>query len=437
MGNIKNLILQLTSKNSTIKKSLVYIGSDVLNKVLPFLLLPVITFYLKPNDYAVLSIYEAIIGFLSVIIGLGSQEMIQVIFFKENRNILKNYIGNILKIIIFTSILFSVFFLVFENYIHTIYNLNFIWLLISLITTLSMFINKIRTSLLIAEGKSVLFAKFQNLSTLFILLTTILFLVVFKWNWQGRILSVALGSFIFALISINYILKYDFINIKTEKGSLKKDISQSISVLPYSLSFWLNNSALLLIMAAVIGKYETGIYAGAMRISIIVNFATLSLNRVWQPMLYKMLSETSNKYNLNIVKKSYLFSGIIVFIGLLLILFSEFIVKIALDKAYYEAILYVKLLIIIVVFQSLFFSAGNFLLFYGKKKLMTIASMSAILIQYLLIYIFYYYDIINLKNLIYIQIFSTFLSLIIASIMVFKVKQLPWFFLLKINKKQL
>jgi O-antigen/teichoic acid export membrane protein len=435
MNIINRLTSQLFNKNSTLQKSLIYIGSDVLNKVLPFLLLPVITYYLKPSDYGVLSIYEAIIGFLSVVIGLGSQEMIQVIFFKEDKTILKNYIGNILKIVSFTSLIFITVIIIFHKYIESVYNLTFFWLVLSLVITICVFINKIRTSILIAEGKSVLFAKFQNASTLFILLTTILFLAVFKWNWQGRILSLALGSLVFSIASIFYIIKNDYISFKPKKITLRSDIKQSVGVLPYSLSFWLNNSALLLVMAAVIGKYETGIYAGAMRIAIIVNFATLSLNRVWQPMLYKLLSSNKHKSELEIVKKSYIFYATILLAGILLLFFSNFIVKIALDESYKEALKYVKLLIVIVVFQSLFFTMGNFLLYYNKKKYMTIAAISSILVQYLLIYVLYYLNLININNLIYIQLFSTFLSLTIAAIMVYKIKKLPWFFFLN-NFKQ-
>src|SRR5690606_11022734 len=152
-----------------------------------------------------------------------------------------------------------------------------VWLFIAIILTFGGFFSKIISIIWIAEGKSLVYAKYQNISSLFIVTTTVLFVVVLELNWQGRIYSLLFSSLIFSTLSFYFIYKKGFIGIRFNFKDLWDNIKESIGVLPYSVSFWFKNSALLLLMAAVISKSETGLYSSAFRIAVIVHFATISI----------------------------------------------------------------------------------------------------------------------------------------------------------------
>lgn len=423
---IKEILLKFRDKNSNYNKSFIYVAADILNKILPFLLLPVITHYLKPSDYGTLSIIDSITGFLAVFVGLGSQDLIQVYFFKKGNSALSRFVGNSILVSLATSVLFVILFAVFSDYFETLFKIDKIWLWYTVLITLTMFVTKICTTIFIAQGKSLLFGKFQNLNTLTILITTILFIVVFEWNWQGRVYSLILSGIIFTIYSLWYMHKKKLMVFTPDYRKLLEDLKASIPVLPYSLSFWLSNSALLLVMATLIGKDQTGIYSGAMRIALIISFVTITLNRIWQPMVYELLSKNDDQLYGVIIKRTYAYILFIIFAGLGLILISDFLVHIALDSSYHKAKDFSQILIVTVVLQSIFSAPGGFLLYYEKKKLLTVITMLSILLQYILIYFYYSKNNLTVENIIYIQMITGIFAFASAVIAVKKLTPLPW-----------
>ncbi|MEH6748178.1 MAG: oligosaccharide flippase family protein [Maribacter arcticus] len=427
----KEILSKLKDKNSNYNKSLIYVVADILNKILPFLMLPVITHYLNPTAFGTLSIIESIIGFLSVFVGLGSQELIQVYFFKKGKLALRKFVGNSLIIALSTSLLFLLIFTSFSQYFYDVFGLDIVWLWYAVFLTFCMFVIKICTTIFIAQGNSLLFGKFQNLNTLSILITTIIFIVVFEWNWQGRIYSLLLSSIIFTIFSLYYMKNNKLIEINLKLKKIGLDLKSSLPLLPYSLSFWLSNSALLLVMASLLGKEQTGIYSGAMRIALIISFITITLNRVWQPMIYDLLSKKSKEQDKIVVKRTYAYLIIIILSGLILLFGSDFLIKIALDDSYHSAIDFSKALILTVALQNIFSAPGGLLLYYEKQKILTFITMSSITIQYSLIYIAYNRNFLDVEIIIYIQMATGLFSFILASFMVKKFIPLPWLLIKK------
>lgn len=431
---INHRILSSLPNKELLKSSFTYIGSDVLNKILPFLLLPIITRYLSPEDYGTISVFTSIVGFLSVFVGLGSQELVQVYYFRETKEKLKYYIGDVLIITIITSIVYLVGFIFIRNYIFQEYGLSFIWLFLAITFTFGDFSGKIISIIWIAEGKSTSFAKYQNLGSLLVISTTVLFVVALELGWRGRLYSLLMSSFIFSIIAFYLLYTKGFIAMRLDFKQLKKCATESMGVLPYSVSFWFKNSALLLIMAATIGKHETGIYTVAMGIALLINFVTNSLNKVWQPLLYKMLA--NNKVtDAKIVKSIYIFMLLIILAGISLILFSDILVKLALAPEFHSATKYVRLLVVSITLQSLFTVMADYLIFYKEGKKLTFASISGIVVQYILIFIFIYFENLTVPYIITALIITNLYTLIISWIMVHKVRSLPWLFF--VTKKQL
>ena len=54
-----------------IRNAVVYLGASVINKAAPFLLLPVITSYLEPSEFGVLSLFLIVNGLFFAAIGMN------------------------------------------------------------------------------------------------------------------------------------------------------------------------------------------------------------------------------------------------------------------------------------------------------------------------------------------------------------------------------
>ena len=89
-----------------IKSSVIYLGSSILNKAIPFLLLPILTKYLSPEEYGVLSIFQLIISFFIAFIGMAIHTNVSKNFFKYTKKQTSLIIGNILIILLLTTLIY-------------------------------------------------------------------------------------------------------------------------------------------------------------------------------------------------------------------------------------------------------------------------------------------------------------------------------------------
>src|SRR5688572_506180 len=91
----------------------VYFGTSVANRALPFLLLPVLTAYLTPEEYGLMSLYQAVLAVATPILGMNMGVNITRIFFTRPKEEIAQTITAILSILALTSITITIGLLAF------------------------------------------------------------------------------------------------------------------------------------------------------------------------------------------------------------------------------------------------------------------------------------------------------------------------------------
>ncbi|MBM2816496.1 MAG: oligosaccharide flippase family protein [Ignavibacteria bacterium] len=106
------------------KDSIIYGIGNIINKFLIFLLLPLFTAYLKPEDYGILSILGLMNVFLSALFHLGTGSSLGILFFDKEDNKIKAQIiwSDFIIILIMSAILLSVIYIFNNNLSSLIYD---------------------------------------------------------------------------------------------------------------------------------------------------------------------------------------------------------------------------------------------------------------------------------------------------------------------------
>lgn len=144
-----NLVLKYINriiKSNLFKSTLIYTIFNIINVSIPFLLLPILTRYLTPHDYGILSMYATLFSFLSSIAGFCTIYYPFNLWFKQKQNEIKKIIFNVLFLNLIYSFIVLGIFWIFKNLIFSYTQLNFIWLIVLIInvffeTILGMLIN--------------------------------------------------------------------------------------------------------------------------------------------------------------------------------------------------------------------------------------------------------------------------------------------------------
>ncbi|MCK5846698.1 MAG: oligosaccharide flippase family protein, partial [Bacteroidales bacterium] len=158
---IKNLF-----SSKLIKHSFVFVFADFVNKSIPFLLLPILTHYLTPADYGVIASFNSLIAVLAVFIGLSVQGAVNVNYYKLSKDDLGKFIGNVVLILISSTIITSLIVYIFRFQLQEYLQFPWHWFFAAVVMSLGSFLVTINLTLWIAEQQPKKYGAFNILDTL-------------------------------------------------------------------------------------------------------------------------------------------------------------------------------------------------------------------------------------------------------------------------------
>lgn len=411
-----------------LKNSIIYISTEVLNKAIPFLLLPILTKYLTPADYGIIASFTAFVSFLSIFIGLSIHGAVNVNFFTISKEELKVYISNGILLLLFTTVI--VFFIVFlfQRQLSSHLLLGSEWLYMGIVLAFAQFITLLNLTLWIAEKNSKAYGVYQILQTILISSMSILFVVALHYDWRGQVLANVLGTLSLSLFSFYLLYKRGYLQFKYQPKDMKDLLHFGIPMIPHNLSGWIETSGDRLLLISLIGASSTGLFTVGFQIGMIMSVLVSSFHKVWNPYLYEKLSlsEFTLKSKIKIVKFTYLYFIAMIFLVLILNFIAKYIFLYLIDTQYAQSYQYVIYILITFALNGAYFMVVSYIFFLKKTKQLAYITFSSSLIHVLLSYIF-----INIYGALGV-VYSSIISYTIMFLSVWyysnKVYPMPWRF---------
>ena len=353
-------------KHKLFKNTFIYTGTNVINKAIPFFLLPVMTRYLSTTDYGIVATFDILLAVMVVFVGLSMHGAINVNFFKLNKDELKKYIGNVFYILFFSFLLVFIVIYILKSNFSFLTKFPENWIPFIVIIALFQSIFAITLGLWQVEQKSLPYGLFQISKTILNVSLSVVFVILLGWGWQGRILGVIITFVIFGLLSIFVIYKREYIKFSFSKKYIKDALFFGIPLIPHALGGWIIGGIDRIFINSMVGIAATGIYTVVYQVGMIIGFLASSFNLAWSPFLYEKLKENNYSTKLKIVKFTYLYDVAIVIIALALSFIAPYFLKFFVSENFYFAYKYVLWIALGYAFQGMYFMVVNYI-FYVKK----------------------------------------------------------------------
>jgi len=362
-----------------IKNSFIYLGTEIINKAIPFLLLPIITRYLTPEEYGIYGIYQVIISFFTPFISMSLDINITRNFFKVSKEKLSSILNSLIIILhlnLFIGlIIIYIISLFFENPFGLPSNILLIMPIIIFVQT----INSFNLTILRNKQKAMQYGVFQIILTSINFSLTLLLLLVFHQNWQSLVYGVLISHSILMIYSLYYLkIKY--------KLSFKLYPLKEIYKISLPLIFHLLGGSIIflsdrLFIQQMLGLKEVGLYSignqFGMITMIIVNSIIVAIN----PWMYKKLAD-----KINIQKEIYALMGLFIIIGIVVWLSSLFIFPYMVDNNYKSAKQVIFWISMAFVFRGWYQIYYNIVLDAGKTNIFMYITFGAGIINLILNY---------------------------------------------------
>jgi O-antigen/teichoic acid export membrane protein len=404
----------------------IYTGAEVLNKSIPFLLLPVMTRYLTPADYGVVATFTAFITVLRIFVGLGTHGAVTVNFFQLPRTAIETYIGNVFFILVASGGVSFILLLVMKNFIATKLSITSTWIFIGLFLAACQFLTSINLILWQLESRPALYGLYQIAQTALTVIVTLILVVDFRLGWFGQLIGITVGTVFFAIISCGLILWRGYVRFEFNWPYIKDALNFSVPLIPHDLSGWFRVGVDRFLLASILGMSATGLYAVGYQVGLTIGVLATAINLAWRAFIFEKLASIDDAGKIKLVKTIYGYCIGIVSLSLILGLLSPWLVKTFLGTQYGSASGLVMWIALGYAFDGIYYMVVNQIFFVKKTKILASITFAAGLLHVAMSY-----TLIKLngpQGAAEATTLSFLISLIMVWILSAKVYPLPWLF---------
>jgi O-antigen/teichoic acid export membrane protein len=381
-----------------------------------FLITPLFTHYISPDEFGTLNIYLNSINFVTPFVFLGITNTIAVDYFKTSREVLSRHIT--------TSLLLSLgivglFFLLIIGFKNTLVSYFHVSLLLLLAIPLLCFFNLlIDLAFIILRNENQV--KKVALATIFRTLlelgASVFFIILLLWGWQGRLYSLVFATALIFVVGMVYLYKKYQLSWQFDIDFLKKE-----------WRYWMSSMVgfCFVISFSSIDKYiikyfctpqELGDYSLASQFGFIILTFSNAAIAAYFPNLYKDLTE--KKSQSKIYKKIALLFGVSFLIVLLSIVLVFLMMKFYVNDRYIGAWKYYYLIALNYGLWSFISILYGFLHFFKMDKIFFTLGLFALFILVPLQYLGAYFY--GIYGLVLIQIIYFSICFLILGIIIFR-----------------
>ncbi len=372
-------------KNKLAKTFGIYTLSNIINSAIPFLLLPVLTAYLSPASYAKTDLFFVVAQFLIPLVGLNVFSAISRYYFDKNVD-LKIFVSSAFFIILLGGIFGTILTFFGKGYIERYTQISSSWAVTIVLYAISQNVIQVLLALWQVKYKAVHYGMFRIIRTLVDIVLSLVFVIPYLMDWQGRILGQTLAAGVFSLLAVYFLFKEDVLEFKISKDYIKKLIFFGAPLILHVLGSIIIAYSDRLFITNMINIETTGYYAVGYQIGMIIYLIQNSFNQAWTPWVYEKLSENNHVAKLKIVKFTYWYFLVLIGLWLILSFVAPYLLGWFIAAKYLKSIQFVFWIALGFVFNGMYKMVASYIFFLKKTYIISIVTVITVVLNLILNY---------------------------------------------------
>lgn len=348
------------------KSAGIYTITSVINKAIPFFLLPILTRYLSPADYGIVSMFGVLVSFVAPFTGLSVHGAIARMYYEKDTVDINEYITNSIYILISSSVVVSIVFYLFSNFIADLTSVPYQILWIVVVVSFSQFITRIVLTLWQVQIKPLKYGIYQITQTAMNVLLSIVLVVFVGLTWRGRIFAQLITLLIYVLIGFIILYKDSWLKFRLNNDYIKHALRFGVPLIPHALGGVIMTMSDRIFITNMVGVETTGVYTVGYQMGMIINLFAMSFNQAYVPWLYSKLKLNLQATKRKIVKLTYGYYVIIILLAIILSVLAPPFLSFFVGKEFGQSSIYVMWIALGYAFNGMYLMISSFI-FYAQK----------------------------------------------------------------------
>ena len=407
-----------------IKSAFIYLFAGILNKAIPFLLLPVLTRYLTVEDYGILSVFQVLLAFVVPVVGMNMQSNITRNYAKKSREEMALLIGNLIIVLVCTVVIAEVFFVLYFTFQDALFGITSFWILMLPPVAGLNIVNQFNTTILRNQERAAAFGVFQIINTVINLTVSLLLIVGFGLGWEGRGCAVFFTAFCLGLVGLYYIHRQGLISFSFNRGLIDEILKISIPLIPHGVGGIVIGLSDRLFIDQMVSKEAVGLYTVGYTFGMIVNLFVDSFSRAWAPWFHKQMNNPKSDTHRNIVIYTYAYFIGVILLAIVMAFSFEFILPWMVASDFHSATKFIIWIAIGYAFRGMYTMMFPYLIFKAHTRFLGYVTGTTAIINIVLNYVFISFN--GAIGAAQATLFAWFLMFILTWIYATRICPMPW-----------
>jgi O-antigen/teichoic acid export membrane protein len=410
-----------------IKRTSVYFSANILNAAVPFLLLPILTRYLSVEEYGQIAMFQLLIAGLAGLVGLNTVGAAGRKFYDENitEPELAAYNTSCLWILLFTGGVTAFLTFLFNEKIASLLSIPIHWIYLAIIISFTSFIIQLRLSQWQIRGEAKKYGFLQVGNSLFNLLGSLIFVVLFSMGAQGRIDAMFITGFVISLVSIYLLVRHKLLTFSLpNRKNISEALNFGVPLVPHVFGIFLLSSADRYVINDNIGLAAAGVYLLAIQLSGAFLIVFDAINKSYVPYLFSALRDNKAEVKFKIVKYTYYYFIVLIIMALAGFYVAPHVLLFIAGDKFKEAGEVIGWLLFSQIFGGMYLMVTNYIFYSKETKLLSLVTIASGILNVILLYALI--PTFGIKGAAFASCLSMFVRFLLTWYIAAKKIEMPW-----------
>lgn len=321
-----------------LKSGSIYFSFSIINRVIPFLLLPILTRYIDPAGFGVISVVMTISSLAMPLLGFCSNSVLYQKFYTFEALELSEFFKASYKIIFFSLIVSTFVIVICSSQFKVWLGISSDWLFLAVMCAAFGMVTTLTMSLYQLQSKPFLYGMMQTASALLNFSTAVILVVYLELSWEGRIWAMVISAAILCAVAVVACRRHLFVFTgKVKQSQLMSILRLGGALMPSAISGWVIAMSDRLFLATMTSLEIVGIYAIGASIGQVTDMLLSSIAQAYLPHIYKHAKEGGTENARAIVRSIYYVIGLSILVGTSVAIAGPIVISLLLDEKYHEA----------------------------------------------------------------------------------------------------
>jgi len=344
---------------SLVKNSAIYTLGTLLSRATVLISMPVLTRYLSPEEYGILSVVSSVKGILGFFYNMGlTGSATRHYYDLDSDKQRKNYFSSLFFFLLAAGFLISSLLITFGEWLLAPLLKGEIpfhpYMTIAVWTLFFQPISGLPTSLLRVKEQAPLLITLQTVRAISVMILSILLVVVAGMDASGPLLA----SFLTALFSSAYLLYYylsPYLSLTFRWKAVQESLSFGLPTVSERIGAWVLRRSDRLFLLHFVSLSAVGIYSVSYSLGFLLSAIGSSIETAWTPFFYAVARDEGEKEAQRIFSHAATYyTLVIVSIGFALAVFAPEVFRILAPQRYLAGLPAVPWIILGSVFEALY-----------------------------------------------------------------------------------